>query len=94
MDYIHIGKPLKSKDISGSELAVVATTVIESVTFLSHFSYKKKDMGLHCYSGSKFAVPPYILYVLNIKMIYFTKNSAHVYAHLLLYILDKQILIS
>lgn len=39
-------------------------------------------------------VPPYILYVLNIKMIYFTKNSAHVYAHLLLYILDKQILIS
>lgn len=37
---------------------------------------------------------PDILYVLNTKMIYFAKNSAHVYAHLLLYILDKQILIS
>lgn len=58
MDYIHIGKPLKSKDISGSELAVVATTVIESVTFKSHFPYTKKGMGLHCYFGSKFVVPP------------------------------------
>lgn len=94
MDYIHIGKPLKSKDISGSELAVVATTVIESVTFKSHFSYTKKRHGFSLLFWKQICGSPYILYVLNIKMIYFTKNSAHVYAHLLLYILDKQILIS
>jgi len=62
--------------------------------FLITLFLEEKRHGCSLYFGSKFVVPPFILYVLNIKMIYFTKNSAHVYAHLLVYILDKQILIS
>lgn len=33
VDYIYTGKTLKSKGVSESELAVVATTIIQSITF-------------------------------------------------------------
>lgn len=38
-------KPLTPKDIYGSELAVVGTTVIGIVPFQPRFSYKKKRHG-------------------------------------------------
>lgn len=69
----------------------MATTI--SITFKLRFCDNK---DLHHYLGSKFTEfsSTNILYVLNFEIIYFAKNSAHVYSHLLLYILDKQILIS